>query len=163
MSEITREGLEAMPESDLDELVHDCKSEEASAINNDGRDDQIAHLMDQMHGEKVPEINILPCDKVEEAGYAKFNGGQHLCVDVPDDHFTVSLKFVNGRKVTFAYVPREANCIDIYDHGGPEVQAPGLKPMAAQSIICFSGGGPDPFRSAPGDKRPVALTCLLLK
>lgn len=38
------EGLKISTE-DLDELVHEAKAEEASAINNGGQDDQIAYLL----------------------------------------------------------------------------------------------------------------------
>jgi hypothetical protein len=41
----TREQLEKMPEEDLDEIVHDFKSEEAASINNQGREAQIAYIL----------------------------------------------------------------------------------------------------------------------
>ena len=42
---MTREELQAMSEEDLDKLVHDLKAEEAAAINNQGREAQIAHIL----------------------------------------------------------------------------------------------------------------------
>jgi hypothetical protein len=42
---MTRKELLAMSEEDLDELVHDLKGEEAAAINNQGRDAQIAYVL----------------------------------------------------------------------------------------------------------------------
>lgn len=42
---MTREELLAMSEEDLDELVHDLKGEEATAVNNQGRDAQIAYIL----------------------------------------------------------------------------------------------------------------------
>ncbi|MCL4502388.1 MAG: hypothetical protein M1438_11140 [Deltaproteobacteria bacterium] len=42
---MTRAELMSMSEEDLDELVHDLKGEEAAAINNQGRDAQIAYIL----------------------------------------------------------------------------------------------------------------------
>lgn len=42
----TREILEAKSTEDLDEAVHDMKGEEAAAINNSGREEQIQYLID---------------------------------------------------------------------------------------------------------------------
>lgn len=114
----------------------------------------------------------LPHDQVEAAGFAKFNGGDHLCVDIPDGHFTISVKTSEGRQITFAFCPYKAGkpacCIDIQDHGGKKIgpdQANISKGQdaTAQALICFSGGGPDPFRSTYEDKKAVTLTTLLLK
>jgi ribosomal protein L29 len=41
----TREQLEAMSEEELDEIVHDLKSEEAAEINNQGKDAQIQYIL----------------------------------------------------------------------------------------------------------------------
>ncbi len=41
----TREQLEAMTEGELDEIVHDLKSEEAAEINNQGKDAQIEYIL----------------------------------------------------------------------------------------------------------------------
>lgn len=42
---MTREELEALGEEDLDEMVHDLKGEEAAAINNAGKEVQIAFIL----------------------------------------------------------------------------------------------------------------------
>jgi len=42
---MTREELMGISEEDLDELVHAPKGEEAAAINNQGRDAQIAYIL----------------------------------------------------------------------------------------------------------------------
>jgi len=42
---MTKEELMEMSEEDLDELVHALKGEEAAAINNQGRDAQIAYIL----------------------------------------------------------------------------------------------------------------------
>lgn len=41
----TREELEKLSEEALDEMVHDLKGEEAAAINNGGKDAQIAYIL----------------------------------------------------------------------------------------------------------------------
>jgi Glu-tRNA(Gln) amidotransferase subunit E-like FAD-binding protein len=41
----TREQLEAMTEEELDEIVHDLKSEEAAEINNRGKEAQIQYIL----------------------------------------------------------------------------------------------------------------------
>jgi hypothetical protein len=42
---MTREELMVLSEEDLDELVHDLKGEEAAAINNRGREAQVAYIL----------------------------------------------------------------------------------------------------------------------
>ena len=42
---LTEEELEEMSIEDLDELVHDLKAEEASVINNAGREAQIEYIL----------------------------------------------------------------------------------------------------------------------
>ena len=46
---ITLEHLESLSEEDLDEMVHDVKSEEAAEINNGGKEAQIRFLAN-VHG-----------------------------------------------------------------------------------------------------------------
>lgn len=41
----TREELEALSQEKLDDIVHDLKSGEASEINNQGKDAQIAYIL----------------------------------------------------------------------------------------------------------------------
>ncbi len=41
----TREQLEGMAEEELDEIVHDLKSEEAAEINNQGKEAQIEYIL----------------------------------------------------------------------------------------------------------------------
>lgn len=116
-------------------------------------------------------MKTLPHDQVEDAGFAKFNGGDHLCVDIPDGHYTITVKNSEGRKVTFAFCPYEEGgvprCIDIQDHGGKEIgdDQAFLSPTqkgVAQSLICFSGGG-TAFRVDDKAEKAVTLTTLLLK
>lgn len=115
---------------------------------------------------------LIHHSRVEDAGFARFNQGQHLCVDIPDGHFTISVKTSEGRQITFAFVPykegKPARCIDIHDNGGKQIGPDQAnisegQDAQAQALICFSGGGPDPFKSTYEDKKAVTLTTLLLK
>ena len=44
-AEYTREEVEQMDEQDLDEIVHELKSQEAAEINNAGKDAQITYIL----------------------------------------------------------------------------------------------------------------------
>jgi hypothetical protein len=61
---MTIEELEAMSEEELDELVIETKCQEASSINNQGRDAQIEYLRNELivTGSRVDE-------KIDEAEY----------------------------------------------------------------------------------------------
>ena len=111
-------------------------------------------------------MQIIPADQAEENGFAKFNGGPHLCVEVPNGHFTISAKLSDGRQITFAFSPYEENgvakCVDVHDKGGKKIEHQG-QTREEQQVICFSGGGPDPFRTKEDSDKPVTLTTILLK
>lgn len=97
----------------------------------------------------------------EKKGFAVFNRGTHLCVDVPNGHYTVSCRLSNGKRVTFSFVPYEdgapAACVDIHHRSG-DVWG---QDWERQNVICFSGGR-DAFRADSKDANPVSLTTLLL-
>ena len=106
-------------------------------------------------------------EHAEKRGFAVFNPGTHLCVDVPNGHYTVSCRLSNGKRVTFAFVPYTENgpadCIDIHHKTGRPITGHDRINDGAigQNVICFSGGT-DAFRSDAKDAPPVTLTCLLL-
>jgi hypothetical protein len=106
-------------------------------------------------------------DYAEKKGFAVFNRGTHLCVDVPNGNYTVSCRLSNGKLVTFAFVPYQkdgpADCIDIHHKTGKPITGYDRIDDGSirQNVICFSGGT-DAFRSDAKDARPVTLTCLLL-
>jgi hypothetical protein len=106
---------------------------------------------------------VLPVKKVEEAGFAKFNGGPHLCVDVPDGHYTISVKTSEGRKITFAFCPYKkdgpAQCVDIQQHDTGKAAENG---SPVQKVICFTPGN-NTFRSGWADEKPTTLVTVLLK
>jgi len=73
----------------------------------------------------VPAKELANCvfgedDEIGSLNPARYNSGPHLVVAIPDGHSTISCVLSNGRKVTFAFGPHEANgipkCVDIIDH-----------------------------------------------
>lgn len=64
--------------------------------------------------------SIITRDAAEAAGFAPFNNGPHMCVEVPDGVFTITARTSSGKKVTIAFMPYrdggDAGCIDIYQH-----------------------------------------------
>lgn len=106
-------------------------------------------------------------DYAAKRGFATFNRGTHLCVDVPDGHYTVSCRLSNGKRVTFAFIPYSENgpadCIDIHHATGTPITGRDFINDGAigQNVICFSGGR-DAFRSDAHADTPVTLTCLIL-
>lgn len=42
---MNKEELMGMSQEELDELIHDLKGEEAAAINNQGREAQVAYIL----------------------------------------------------------------------------------------------------------------------
>ncbi len=109
---------------------------------------------------------VLPAKKVVENGFAKFNGGPHLCVDVPDGHYTISVKTSEGRKITFAFCPYEENgpaqCVDVQQHETGKSVMNGDRECAVQKVICFTPGR-DTFRSSWADEKPTTLMTVILK
>jgi len=60
--------------------------------------------------------NVVPfppvtADDAEAAGYAQFNKNPHLCIDIPNGGFTITVKTSEDKRITFAFQP--------YNHGGP--------------------------------------------
>ena len=43
-------------------------------------------------------MQVIPASEVEKSGYAKFNMGPHLCVDVPDGWYTMYTMLLLRRK-----------------------------------------------------------------
>lgn len=111
------------------------------------------------------KTQVADSKNAESLGFAQFNGGPHLLVDVPNGHFTISTKTSQGKRVTFAFCPYEkdgpAQCIDIEHHNSERVVMNGVTPQAVQTVICFSQGN-DAFRGYTDAQKPVTLTTLLL-
>lgn len=115
----------------------------------------------------VIEHTVLPAEVAESKGFKKFNPGNHLCVDLPQGHSTISVKLPNGRRISMAFVPysdENLGCMDI------EYESPDKLPEEfgnkgqdyfAQRIIGFSHGR-NSFRTSVDDEKPTHLFTLLL-
>lgn len=108
----------------------------------------------------------LTAQEAKEKGYAKFNGGPHLCVDIPDGHYTITTRLSNGKRVTFAFCPYEENkparCVDIQMHDTEEYIKNGDAKCPVQEVIVFTVGT-DCYRSKGQEKKPTLTTLILGK
>ena len=123
------------------------------------------------------QVQEVPASEAEKNGFAEFNKGTHLLVDVPSEG-TISVRTPDGKKVTFAFIALNdtTQSIDILEHTGPPITEDDVSDRLGddqkvgrprQRVICFSGGGPDPFVSERKrereEKKPVTLTTLKLQ
>jgi hypothetical protein len=98
-----------------------------------------------------------PADRLPE-GFARFNSGKHLCVDVPEGFYTITARDPRGRKITFAFLPSSAkgdgghHAVDVVTHDGPKSE----DGTPLQSLVCF-GQGPVTGRHGIKDEVPTTL------
>lgn len=113
----------------------------------------------------MPQIVCVPAKEVKETKFAKFNSGEHLCVEVPDGHFTISARTSEGKQITFAFLPYKENgpaqCVDVEHHTSSKTVMNGNIELNVQKVICFTIGR-DTFRSNLDDEKPTVLTTVLL-
>lgn len=115
----------------------------------------------------LPEVKtkLAPAALVKYDGFERFNGGPHLCVDVPDGLFTITCKMSNGKKVTFAFVPYKdgapASCVDIQHQTTGLTIENGHTDVPVQEVIVW-GLGKDICRTHLLDEKPSTLLTLLL-
>jgi hypothetical protein len=105
-----------------------------SKINrgDDVLDDGHLYFTSRPSGESANEP--VTREVAEEDGFAVFNGGPHLEVEVPDGNFTITAKTSESKRVTFAFTPYRTDgapqCVDVQFHddsvnenGRPEFDA----------------------------------------
>jgi len=108
------------------------------------------------------QVPLLPADAADSEGYPKFNGGKHLCVDVPSGHFTISCNTQAGHKITFAFVEGvdgKHECVDIHLHTGPKFTKQGCD-SPTMNMLAFSGGG---TAFVSDDDNQVTLAAVILR
>lgn len=111
--------------------------------------------------------SVKTADGAEQAGFAQFNGWDHLCVNVPDGGFTITAKTSEGRKITFAFCPYKKGgppqCVDVQRDDAEVTIQNGDDALPVQQVICF-GRGNDKFRSelTTDEKKAVTLMTVLL-
>lgn len=108
-------------------------------------------------------------------GYATFNPGTHVCIDVPDGDTTFSFRTSTGKLVTVDFVPYEEGgvpqCIDIKEHHrDPDRFVKGdmsANDHYTQDVVVF-GKGPTCYRNVSYDVRenderpkPTLITLLI--
>ena len=104
-------------------------------------------------------------DTAKRHGFAVFNGGKHLYVDVPDDNFTVSCRTSEGRRITFAFLPYKKGgppqAVDIQYHDSPVLIEHSDTVLPAQSFIGFGPKRGD-VRYSRHSTKPCTLLCVIL-
>ena len=106
-------------------------------------------------------MSIKPTTRTQAKadGFAAFNNGPHLCIDVPDRHFTITARTSSGKKITFAFVPYgdgdhcEASCIDIKQHDIDK----------QQPILFGNGAERDPYHYNRDNATDVGIIAVVLK
>ena len=108
----------------------------------------------------------LPHDEAEAEGFARFNQGPHLTVDLPKGGSTITVRTPAGERVTFGFVSY-----------GPGTAGGSLLPV--QNVRVFGLGDTkyssdevheealatdnDKFYELPDSERPPTLTCVLFE
>ena len=108
-------------------------------------------------------LKLLTAEKAATNGYSKYNGGPHLCVDVPEGNFTISAKTPQGRQITFAFIPAYDSpghqCIDIHCHNTGKLNSQGV-PVQQASVL---GSGLTIHVSRYDDDPPATVIALSLR
>lgn len=103
----------------------------------------------------VEAHKAINADYVEAEGYKKFNGGDHLPVDIPTQGATLTCNLPDGKQITFCFIPkektREIECCDILLSG----RAGEAK---KQKILGFAKGKTYKF----AEKEDIQLTTILI-
>lgn len=101
----------------------------------------------------------LPADEAKATGFATFNNGEHLCVDLDEGWKTISVKTPSGQKITFAFIPKAGRpghqCVDVCHHGSRKNESG--HPL--QDVVVF-GAGPTYYNSKDDD---VTMVTVMMK
>ncbi len=100
-------------------------------------------------------------------GFAQFNQPcRHLCIDVPDDICTISLKLSSGKLMTLGFVPyggkTAPQCCDIVVHNSGGTTKNGDKEIPTMEFSAYTPGVPV-FTAKHSDDRPITLLALNLQ
>jgi len=122
----------------------------------------------------------LPHDEAE--GFARFNQGPHLTVDLPKGGSTITVRTPAGERVTFGFVSYgpdgSPQLVDIQHHG-PKRKYGSSSLLPVQNVRVFGLGDTkyasdevyeealatdnDKFYELPDSERPPTLTCVLFE
>jgi hypothetical protein len=107
----------------------------------------------------------LTPEQAAQAGFARFNNGNHLCVDLPPGPATISVRTADGKRVTFAFCPYSEDgiqkCVDIQQHDTEETVINGSLAVPIQNPVIFTCGSTLYRRTE--DQKPTLVTLLLNK
>lgn len=126
-----------------------------------------------VYPDKLPEDHLprpacieVAAVEAEPHGFKQFNGGRHLCVDLPDGHYTIAARTSEGKVITFAFVPYKqggpGQCCDIMFHNSGKTVDNGGDDLPVQKVIAFTPGS-QRFVSSYDDDKPCTLTCVILQ
>ena len=83
-----RTAMLALPEEELDEMVHDLKGQEAAEINNQGKEAQVAYILGE---EKPRPVTGNPEPTVEECAEIGRRALLATCFSVAPDDLEASI------------------------------------------------------------------------
>ena len=104
-------------------------------------------------------------DSIKDLGYSKFNGFEHVLINVPREGLTLSCKLPDRKNVTVSFIPYgedEFECVDVKLHEGPELEAAPMRNAGCigQKWILFNGGTTT-YRTELSEKQCTLATLLL--
>lgn len=107
----------------------------------------------------MKSVNVYDREGAEYNGFAVFNGGRHLCVELETEPTTISVKTADGKLITFAFTCRTSGlghqCVDIVHHGKTKNDSGSPLQSAA-----FLGQGPTNAVCKPDDESPTTIVVL---
>ena len=112
------------------------------------------------------KTQTLTAEQAKANGFATMNNGDHLCVELPEGHCTISALTPTGEKITFAFIPRAAptknlpghQCVEITNHTSDKITDDGLP---QQKAIVF-GKGPMYYHSGHNENHQATQLTLVL-
>lgn len=98
--------------------------------------------------------------KAEENGFAKYNGGPHTAIELPEGIHTITVKTGDGKLVTFGFYARPGGvpghqCVDVVNHSMPKTS--GGAPVQQLSV---RGQGPLLASFSSHDYPPATCTII---
>jgi len=86
-------------------------------------------------------------EDAEELGFARFNRGPHLCVDIPDGTTTISCRTSDGQLITFSFLGGDdlhgkcaPTAVDILHHTSGRFMNNGERKIPVQSVVVWTNG-----------------------
>lgn len=115
---------------------------------------------------KYAKTTVEPTpEAAEAAGFAAFNGNPHLCVELPDGGFTITVKTTEGKRITFAFQPYETGgppqCVDVCYHDDGATVMNGGEALPVFDAIHFAAGKM-PYDTRDDGNGKAGIICVLM-